>query len=82
MLHQQFRIVQGIRYVPHLLLVELRFPPGRLPLVQGIVHLRTGIQQRLLELKQSLFLLRLTDFQVGYQLPALKEGLYQGAHRL
>jgi len=68
--------------VPHLLLVEFRFPPGRLPLVQGIVHLRTGIQQRLLELEQSLFLLRLTDFQVGNQLSALKEGLYQRTYCL
>ena len=69
MLHQQFCIVQGIRQMPHLLLVELRFPPGRLPLVQGVVHLRTGIQQRLLELEQGLFLLCLTDFQIAISCP-------------
>ena len=66
----------------HLLAVEHRFLTGRLPLAQGIVHLRTGIQQGLLELQQSFFLLCLADFQIRHKLPPLKKRLHQRAYRL
>ena len=66
----------------HLLTVEHRFLTGRLPLAQGIVHLCTGIQQGLLELQQSFFLLCLADFQICHKLPSLKKRLHQRAYRL
>lgn len=77
MLHQEGGAAVGCLQGIDLLCVQLPFLLGGLVLHQCLVDLCACLQQRLLELKACLLLLRLGDLQLTRQLPFGKERLRQ-----
>ena len=77
MLHQEGGAAVGCLQGIDLLCVQLSFLLGGLVLHQCLVDLCACLQQRLLELKACLLLLRLGDLQLTRQLPFGKERLRQ-----
>ena len=81
-LHQQLRAAYSRLQRLHFPAVQFQTFPRRLPLRQGVVHLRPGVQQLLPESDQRFLLLCLGDLQVGHVTPPVEERLYQRADRI
>ena len=79
-IHLQHRASLGPVQGFYLFRIKIRLIPAGLPSREGIVHLRTRIEQGLLETQFRLFLLRFGNLQISYILPAIEERLGQRAN--